>query len=166
MTVVYSRDCICILGFGEISGFGILRSMVMRLCFCTVLGADRVWRRMSPAIAKVLRQYAIFLIPPIVLKRFPEMSTTLHRQIKSWWNNMPTKKRYGFLINAKNKGPLSEEYRALAYQSGILLDWPPKQIERGRDVKSKKAKRISSKFISKKPRVCKVVRSRVSKGAG
>jgi hypothetical protein len=121
---------------------------------------------MSPAIAKVLRQYAIFLIPPIVLKRFPEMSTTLHRQFKTWWNNMPVKKRHGFLTNAKNKGPLSDEYRKLARQAGVLLDWPPKQIQRGSDVKNKKAKRVSNKFSSKKQRVCKVVRSRVSKGAG
>jgi len=82
---------------------------------------------MSSAIAKVLRQYALFLLPEKVKERWPEMSTTLHRKLKKWWNVMPASKRHGFLMVAKRRGPLPEEYRALAYQSNILLDWPPKK---------------------------------------
>lgn len=80
---------------------------------------------------------------------------------------MPAKKRNGFLNNAKHKGPLPEEYRKLAYQSNIILDWPPRRPPRGSNVKkaSGKAKRVSRKPLSEKPRVRKVVRPRVSKGA-
>lgn len=123
---------------------------------------------MSPAIARTLRQYALFLLPAKVNERFPTMTTTLHRKLKEWYDNMPAKKRHGFLINAQHKGPLSEEYRAIAYQAGIILDWPPKRPQRGSDVKSKSEKtaRVSRRSLPKKLQVREMVRPRVPKGAG
>lgn len=114
---------------------------------------------MSPAIAKVLRQYALFLLPEKVSERWPEMSTTLHRKLKEWWNAMPASKRHGFLMVAKRCDPLPEEYRVLAYQSNIILDWPPKK-PRGRDVKrtGNKAKKVSRRSLSEKLRLREMVR--------
>jgi len=111
---------------------------------------------MSPAVAKVLKQYAGFLLPKEINDHFPGMSNMLHRKLKSWWQNMPAKKRHDFLMRAKRLEPLSDEYRVIAIRSGIILDWPPKTIvrspSRGRDVKRTKgkAKRVSKKSLSKK----------------
>lgn len=123
---------------------------------------------MGPTIAKVLRQYAVFLIPKVVSDRWPNMSVTLHRKLKTWWNTMPSRNRHDFFVIASNKRSLPEEYRVLAYQAGIILDWPPKNPKRGRNVKrtSYKTKGVQRKSLSEKLRIRKMVRARMSKGSG
>lgn len=124
--------------------------------FRFVRGVEKGWGSMSPAVAKVLRQYACSLLPKGISDHFPGMANILHRKLKSWWQEMPARKRHSFLMKAKEGKPLPDEYRESAIKSGIILDWPPKPItkkpSRGRDVKRTKGKvkRVSKKPLSKK----------------
>lgn len=85
---------------------------------------------MNAETAKLLRNYARAVIPPVAQRKFPNMTQTMYRLLKKWWTEkMSHADRAVLRQHAKLNMPLPDDLKAEARSRGLIVEWPPQKKE-------------------------------------
>jgi len=82
---------------------------------------------MSPSTARLLRKYALLILPEVAARKFPRMQGDLYRFLKRRYERANHIDKASLRHIAKQGLPLPNDIKQEARQLGIIVSWPPEE---------------------------------------